>query len=93
MIVPSWVQEVLDQLRLQDRAHSELDVAAALSSERAKHGDLSEQDWMPYIAEHSVFYFGEGREGESVWGTYFRPLVEMTQGQSIIRNPDPATRC
>jgi lysyl-tRNA synthetase, class I len=88
MTVPSWVQEVLTSYDSKTEAHSELDVAAALSSERAKHGDLSEQEWMPYIAEHSVFYFGEGREGESVWGTYFRPLVEMTQGQSIIRNPD-----
>lgn len=88
MNVPSWVQDILDHFNAKPDAHSELEIAEALSKERPKHGDLSEEDWKGYIAEYSVFFFGEGGDGESVWGTYFRPMVEFTQGQSTVRNPD-----
>ncbi len=88
MNVPSWVQVILDGFNEKTDAHSELEIAESLSNERAKHGDLSEEDWKAYISEYSVFFFGEGGDGESVWGTYFRPMVEFTQGQSVVRNPD-----
>ncbi len=88
MNVPSWVQVILDSFNEKTDAHSELEIAESLSNERAKHGDLSEEDWKAYISEYSVFFFGEGGDGESVWGTYFRPMVEFTQGQSVVRNPD-----
>ncbi len=88
MNVPSWVQVILDNFNGKTDAHSELEIAESLSNERAKHGDLSEEDWKGYIAEYSVFFFGEGGDGESVWGTYFRPMAEFTHGQSVVRNPD-----
>ena len=88
MKVPSWVQGIVDQFNAKTEPHSELEIAESLSNERSKHGDLSEEDWKGYIAEYSVFFFGEGGEEESVWGTYFRPMVEFTQGQNTVRNPD-----
>lgn len=88
MNVPSWVQEIVDRFNAKTEPYSELEIAESLSNERPKHGDLSEEDWKGYIAEYSVFFFGEGDDGESVWGTYFRPMVEFTQGQNTVRNPD-----
>ena len=88
MNVPSWIQDILDRFNAKTEPHSELEIADTLSKERSKHGDLSEEDWKGYIAEYSVFFFGEGGDGESIWGTYFRPMVEFTQGQNTVRNPD-----
>lgn len=88
MNLPSWVQQIVDQFNAKTEPHSELDIAQSLSNERSKHGDLSEEDWKEYIAEYSVFFFGEGGDEESVWGTYFRPMVEFGQGQNTVRNPD-----
>ena len=90
MNLPSWVQEIIDQFNAKTEPHSELEIAESLSNERRKHGDLCEEDWKGYIAEYSVFFFDEGGDGESVWGTYFRPMVEYTQGQNTVRNPDIA---
>ncbi len=88
MNVPPWVAEIVDSFNAKTGPHSELDIAESLSKERPEHGDLSEEDWKGYIAEYSVFLFGEGGDAESVWGTYFRPMVEFTQGQHTVRNPD-----
>lgn len=88
MNVPPWVAEIVDSFNAKAEPHSELDIAESLSKARPKHGDLSEEDWKGYIAEYSVFLFGEGGDAESVWGTYFRPMVEFTQGQHTVRNPD-----
>jgi hypothetical protein len=88
MNVPPWVQDILDRFNATTEPHSELVIAESLSKERPKHGDLSEEDWKGYIAEYSVFFFGEGGKGESVRGTYLRPMVEFTQGQNTIRKPD-----
>lgn len=76
------------RFNVKTEPHSELEIAEALSNERSKHGDLTKDDWNAYIAEYNAFFFGEGSDGESVWGTYFRPTVEFTQGQNTVRNPD-----
>lgn len=68
----------------------ELIIAQALSGERAKHGDLSAEEWKPFLSERSVFFFMESGEGTSAWGTYFAPMVEWTQGETTVRNPDIA---
>jgi hypothetical protein len=80
MKVPSWIQEIVDRFNAKTEPHSELEIAESLTNERSKHGEPSEEDWKGYIAEYSVFFFGEGGDGESVWGTYFRPMVESPCG-------------
>jgi hypothetical protein len=88
MILPIWVREIVDGYDANVQPHSELEIAEVLSKRRAEFGNLSEEDWKGFIAEYTVFFFGEGADGESVWGTYFRPMVEFTQGETVVRNPD-----
>ena len=67
MTIPAWVQEILDRFDSKTEPHNEVDIAQALSDERAQHGDLSEEDWKVFVAEHSAFFFMGSREGASVW--------------------------
>ncbi|MEO6807298.1 MAG: DUF4209 domain-containing protein [Edaphobacter sp.] len=90
MTTPQWVQAILGRFDSKTESHNGVDIAQALSNERAKHGDLSAEEWKPFLSEHSVFFFMESREGTSVWGTYFAPMVEWTQGETTVRNPDIA---
>jgi lysyl-tRNA synthetase class 1 len=88
MIIPSWVLEVLERFDSKTEPHNEVDIAQALIDERKKHGDLSEEDCKVLLAEHSVFFFTKSRVGLSVWGTYFAPMYEWTEGEKTGRNPD-----
>jgi lysyl-tRNA synthetase class 1 len=88
MIIPSWVLDVLERFDSKTEPHNEVDIAQALIDERKKHGDLSEEDWKVFLAEHSVFFFTKSRVGLSVWGTYFAPMCEWTEGEKTGNNPD-----
>lgn len=88
MTTPRWVQAVLERFDSKTESHNGFDIAQALSGERAKQGDLGAEEWKPFVSEYSVFFFMESREGTSVWGTYFAPMVEWTQGETTVRNPD-----
>lgn len=88
MTIPQWVQVVLDRFDSKTEPHNEVEIAQELANERALHGDLSEEDWKVFLAEHSAFFFMESREGASAWGTYFAPMAEWTQGKTTVRNPD-----
>jgi hypothetical protein len=86
--IPQWVQVVLDRFDSKTEPHNEVEIAQELANERALHGDLSEEDWKVFLAEHSAFFFMESREGAGAWGTYFAPMAEWTQGETTVRNPD-----
>ncbi len=88
MEIPSWAKQVVDRFDAKTEPHSEIEIAEALSNERAAHGDLSDEDWKGFLAENSAFYFREIREGVSIWGTYFAPMMEFTQGETTVRVPD-----
>jgi lysyl-tRNA synthetase class 1 len=90
MTLPAWVQGILASFDSKTEPHNEVDIAQALSGERAQHGDLSEEDWRVFLAEHSVFFFAKSRMGPSVWGTYFTPMYEWTEGEKTGRSPDIA---
>jgi hypothetical protein len=87
MTTASWLQQLLEHFDERTDPHNEIDIAQALSDERAKHGDLSEEDWKTFLAEHSAFFFRGSREGLSTWGTYFAPMAELTRGDSASRLP------
>ena len=90
MTIPSWVQEILARFDSKTEPHNEVDIAQALSDERAKLGDLSVEDWNVFLAEHSVFFFAKSLVGLSVWGTYFAPMYEWTEGEKVGSSPDIA---
>jgi hypothetical protein len=90
MTTPKWVQAILERFDSKTEPHDGVDIAQALSGERAKQGDLSAEEWKAFLSECSVFFFMEGHEGTGAWGTYFAPMVEWTQGETTVRNPDIA---
>jgi Domain of unknown function (DUF4209) len=90
MIVPSWIQQVLELFDTKTEPHNEIELAQALSTEQAQHGDLGDEDLKAFLAEYSVFFFMESREGMSVWGTYFAPMTEFMQGETRVLCPDIA---
>jgi hypothetical protein len=52
-------------------------------------GDVSDADWKVFLAEHSAFMFMERLEEDSVWGTYFAPMMEGTRTDGTqARMPD-----
>jgi lysyl-tRNA synthetase class 1 len=53
----------------------EVEVADALRAARNGQGDLADEDWKGFVAERSAFFFLESRNKESVWGTYFAPMM------------------
>jgi hypothetical protein len=85
---PQWVQVVLDRFDSKTEPQNEVEIAQELANERALHGNLSEEDWKAFLAEHSAFFFVESREGAGAWGTYFAPMAEWTQGETTVRNLD-----
>lgn len=73
--IPDWVKKVLSNFENRAEPYMEVAVADALSAARNGQGDLNDEDWRGFIAECSAFLFRESRNKESVWGTYFAPMM------------------
>jgi Domain of unknown function (DUF4209) len=73
--IPDWVQEVLSRFDNRTEPHQEVEIAESLQAARKVQGDQSDEDWKGFIAEWSAFLFGERRSKDSVWGTYFSPMM------------------
>ena len=89
MTAPLWVTEILDRFDTEVKPHSEAEISEELSREDAKRSEaITEEDRKGLLAEHSVFFLREIPEGTSVWGTYFGPMGELTQGDKTIYLPN-----
>jgi|ERR1019366_4375258 hypothetical protein len=87
MTTPEWIREVLAAFDSKAEPHGETEIAQALEAARAKQGDLSEEGWRVYLAEHSAFLLrGVPETQESYWGTYFGPMVVIPDAGIV--NPD-----
>jgi hypothetical protein len=75
MNVPDWVGNVVSGFEARTDPHREAEISDALSAVRKDHGDLLDEDWKGFLAEHSAFLFIDRRRGDSVWGTYFAPMM------------------
>jgi len=73
--IPDWVKKVLSSFEHQTTPYMEVEIADALRAARNGQGDLNDEDWKGFIAEWSAFLFLESRGKESVWGTYFAPMM------------------
>ena len=58
---------------------NEVQIADSLRPARKSQGDLSDEDWAAFLAEWSAFLFIESRRRDSVWGTYFAPMMTATR--------------
>ena len=75
MEIPDWIDNVLSSFEKRTTPHQEVEIADALSAARKSQGDLNDEDWKAFLAEHSACFFIERRKGDSVWGTYFAPMM------------------
>jgi hypothetical protein len=68
---------------------NEVQIADALRLARKDQGDLSDEDWKGYLAEHSAFFFMERPKEDSLWKTYFAPMFTgMREGGAEEHSPD-----
>jgi len=89
MIRPQWVAKILDRFDAETKPHSEIEIAEELGNERAKKlEEIPEEEWNGFLAEHSVFFLREITDGTSIWGSYFGPMAELSQGDKTIYVPD-----
>ena len=75
MKIAVWVKNVLSSFERHAEPYMEVEIADALQRVRKDQGDLSDEDWKSFKAEWSAFLFLESRGKESVWGTYFAPMM------------------
>jgi hypothetical protein len=89
MMIPDWVQQVVQRYEKQTTPHNEVQIADAIRTARGQYGNLSDEDWKGFLAEDAVFLFHEHRDRNSVWGTYFGPMMTMTREDGKeLRSPD-----
>ena len=81
MTMPAWVQGILERFDSKTEPHNEVDIAQALSEERAQHGDLSEEDWKYFGRAFGFLFHGRAAMGASAWGTYFAPNGGVDSGR------------
>jgi hypothetical protein len=91
MTIPEWISAVLAAFDMKIDPHSETEIAEFLQKERSKRGDLEEEEWKAYLAEHSVFFLiGYQKPRESFWGTHFGPMAIFPggEGKPTVVTPD-----
>ncbi|MCU1617870.1 MAG: hypothetical protein JWO98_5410 [Frankiales bacterium] len=88
MNIPDWIHTVLMSFESRTDPFMEVSVADALSAARKDHGDLDDEVWAAFLAEHSAFMYREMPDEDSLWQTYFAPMMEFTQADgTILRVP------
>lgn len=91
MNLPNWVQEILDRYDASIEPLRETEISQALNVARRAQGDLGEDDWNAFLAESWGFFFHERPNEDSVWGTYFAPMVDAIGSDGTLqRSPDIA---
>jgi lysyl-tRNA synthetase class 1 len=87
--IPDWAQDVLASYDNQAEPRQEVEVADSLAAARKLQGDQSDDDWHGFIAEWSAFMFDGITGKESVWGTYFSPMMSAKKSDgSDFLSPD-----
>ena len=91
MVNPEWLQSILDSFEIRPEPFMEVAVADEIRMARSSHGDLDDASWAAFLAEHSAFMFSERVDEDSLWGTYFAPMLELTTADGrMSANPDIA---
>lgn len=75
MNIPGWVRQELARFEEATEPHMETELSDALRALANAHPDMSEQDLKGYHAEWSAFLFYARPDEDSVWGTYFAPMM------------------
>jgi hypothetical protein len=89
MKIPDWVQQVLSRFEDASEPHMEVELSDALRNAANGYPNLSAEDLKGYYAEWAAFLFLERPDKDSVWNTYFAPMMTATwQDGTEFRSPD-----
>jgi hypothetical protein len=87
--IPGWAETVLSSFEHPTAPYHEVEIADALNAARKGQGDLSDEDFKGFTAEWSAFLFSDRRDGDSVWHTYFAPMLSAkTNDGADFFSPD-----
>jgi lysyl-tRNA synthetase class 1 len=92
IIVPKWIQDILADYETRTPPFNEVEIADSLRIAKQHQGDLSDQDWAAFLAEHGAYLLFESRSRKvSPWGTYFAPMATGSRPDGTEwRSPDIA---
>ena len=89
MKTPDWVREVIRAFENRNDPFQEVEVAEALARASKAQGEVPDEESKSLLAEWSAFLFGEKRDKDGVWGTYFEPMITMRrQDGQEVHSPD-----
>ena len=89
MNIPDWVQAILGGFEDSSEPHDEVQIADALRHAANNYQEMPPEDFKGYHAEWAAFLFIEKPKLDSVWGTYFAPMMTASQNDGTeFRSPD-----
>ena len=89
--IPGWVQAVLSDYENRVEPHNEVQLSDALRQAARAHDDMPPEDLKGYHSEWAAFLFMERPRRDSLWGTFFAPIMTATRddGEKLL-TPDIA---
>jgi hypothetical protein len=89
MKIPDWVENILSSFERRTDPYMEVEIADSLRAALKGQGKLNDEDLKGFIVEWSAFLFFESRNKESVWGTYFAPMMSAKKEDgTALFSPD-----
>jgi hypothetical protein len=87
--IPDWVQGVLAIYENKVEPHNEVELSDVLRQAARAHEDMPPEDFKGYYSEWSAFLFIERLRKDSLWGTFFAPMMTATRndGKRLL-SPD-----
>ncbi len=91
MKIPDWLQATLAPFENAKQPFMEVAICDAIRSAVDTHGNVSDEEQPVVEAEWSAFGFLTSPDKDSVWGTYFAPMMTVTtKDGKELRSPDIA---
>lgn len=91
MRIADWVTTLLSAYESQIQPHNEVQISEALRAVARSHEDMPAEDFKGYFSEWAAFLFSGRLQMDSVWGTFFAPMMTATGNDGAkILSPDIA---
>jgi hypothetical protein len=91
MRMPEWVDTLLSRYESQVQSHNEVQISDALGVAARSHEDMSPEEFKGYFSEWAAFLFFDRPQMDSVWGTFFAPMMTATRDDGAkLLSPDIA---
>lgn len=91
MKLPDWLRQTLATFEQTAEAHNEAQIGDAVNRAVRNQTEMSDEERVAAAAEAVAFFFYERPDEDSVWGTYFAPMMTATkQDGTPFYSPDIA---